>query len=75
MTDIVGVFETHAESLGWTFNYGNKANQNLLTSERVVGRKYFLLETVTRTVQGSEFGGEGEIEFSGDFLLLVKSDR
>ncbi len=73
--DIVDYIETEVEKLGWVFSYGNKANQNLLVSTLTEGEIYFLLDPVKESDIGvSEFGGEGEIEYSGTFMILVKSD-
>lgn len=74
MTDFVGVLETHAEGLGWIFSYGNKANLNLLASDSVSGRKYLLLDPISRNKAKTAQGGDGGVTFSGTFLLLVKSD-
>ena len=74
MTDIVGIFESYADTLGWSFSYGNKANNNLLQSDREVDKIYFLLDPVTRTKNKSEFGGNGVVSFNGQFLLVVKSN-
>ena len=73
--DIVDYIEQEVEKLGWIFSYGNKANQNLLLSTLTEGEIYFLLDPVKESDIGvSEFGGEGEIEYSGTFMILVKSD-
>lgn len=72
--DIIDWIEQAVETLGWVFSYGNKANQNLLMSDMVDDRKYFLLDPVRTTEGVSEMGGDGEQTFSGSFMLLVKSD-
>lgn len=72
--DIVDYFETEVEKLGWVFSYGNKANQNLLLSTIEEEETYFLLDIVQESESLSEFGGDGDIEYSGTFLILVKSD-
>ena len=72
--DIVDYIETEVEKLGWIFSYGNKSNQNLILSDLIEGRIYFLLDPVTEAESTSEFGGVGETEYSGTFLILVKSD-
>ena len=71
--DLVEVFKTNATGLGFTFSYGNKANQNLLQSDMIVDQVYLLLDPVTRSAPSSEFGGLGVTTFSGSFLLAVKS--
>ena len=72
-TDLVEVLEQQATTLGWTFSYGNKANQNLMESDLVADRIYLLLDPVRRLRAFSEFGGTGTSTFTGSFLLLVKS--
>ena len=74
MIDLVGILEAHCTTLGWSFSYGNTANNNLLTSDLVSDKIYLLLETVRRVKTKSEFGGTGEITFNGNFLLLIQSD-
>ena len=74
MIDFVKILEDHATTLGWQFSYGNKANQNLLISDKVSDRIYLILDPVTRVKAKSENGGIGEITFNGSFLLLVKSN-
>ena len=74
MTDLVDIFETWVESLGWVFSYGNASNNNLLVSDKVVGEIYLLLSTVNRKPIPSEFGGISSLQFSGSFMLLVKSN-
>ena len=71
MIDFVEILEGYADDLGWTFGYGNAENTNLLKSNSVVGEKYLLLDPVTRTPVGSEFGGIGETTFSGVFRLFL----
>lgn len=72
--DIVDYIEQEVEKLGWVFSYGNKANQNLLLSDIVDDRTYFLLDIVKEDEGVSEYGGQGAIVYSGTFLILVKSD-
>lgn len=74
MTDIYDIFKTHATTLGWRFSYGNAANKNLLVSDKVADRIYFLLDPITRVKGFSEFGGSGVVAFTGSFMLLVKSN-
>ena len=74
MNDIVGVFNSYADSLDWNFTYGNKENQNLMQSDMEDGLIYFLLDPVTRNVLTSPYGGRGATEFTGSFMLVVKSD-
>lgn len=71
--DIVDVFERYANSYGWRFSYGNKANQNLLQSNLIDNEIYMILDPVTRLRASSEYGGRGEQTFNGSFLLVVKS--
>jgi len=73
MIDLVGKLQDYCADFDWMFSYGNKSNQNLLKSDRVVGRKYLLLDPITRTKGKSENGGEGRLTFSGQFILVVKS--
>ena len=74
MSDLVEILQSYCLSLEWFFSYGNKSNQNLISSDRVEGRVYFMLDPITRAKTFSEFGGEGIKSFSGQFMLLVKSD-
>jgi len=74
MTDIVGVFNGYTDTLGWYFTYGNKSNQNLLQSDMINDAIYFLLDPVTRSDVPSRFGGVAKTEFTGSFMLVVKSD-
>ena len=74
MADIVGVFNSHVDTLGWYFTYGNKENQNLLQSDMVTDAVYFLLDPVNRNPIPSKFGGVSVVEYTGSFLLVVKSD-
>ena len=72
--DIVDYIEQEVEKLGWVFSYGNKANQNLIVSDLVDGEIYFLLDPVVESEGVSEYGGDGDMEYSGSFMILVKSD-
>lgn len=72
--DIVDYIEQEVEKLGWIFSYGNKANQNLLLSTIQEDETYFLLDIVQESESVSEFGGDGDVEYSGTFMILVKSD-
>lgn len=72
--DIVDYIEQEVEKLGWVFSYGNKANQNLLVSTIQEDETYFLLDIVQESESVSEFGGDGDVEYSGTFMILVKSD-
>lgn len=73
--DIVDIFENHANTLGYRFSYGNRANQNLLQSDGLnENTVYMLLDPVRRTRLFSEFGGTGNRTYNGQFLLLVKSN-
>ena len=69
MVDLVGVLENNCNTLGWKFSYGNTANNNLLTSDLDSDLIYFLLDPVRRVKAKSEYGGQGEITFNGNFLL------
>lgn len=71
--DIIEDFENYAEQLDWFFSYGNKANQNLLQSDLEVDKKYLILDPVRRLKKFSEYGGVKGIDFSGSFILVVKS--
>lgn len=71
--DAVEVFEDKSTDLGWTFSYGNKANQNLIQGDLVADKVYFLLDPVKRRRAFSEYGGTGDTAFSGSFLLLRAS--
>lgn len=58
------------------FSYGNKANQNLLRSDLIEGRVYLLLDPVRedRSEFFTQYGGAGQISYSGNFLVVQKSD-
>lgn len=73
MIDIVEVFEEQVTTLGWTFSYGNAANNNLLSSSLDVDEIYFILDPVTRVPLFTEFGSIESTTFNGQFLLVVKS--
>jgi hypothetical protein len=73
MVDLVEVIETHCNTLGWKFSYGNKSNQNLLKSNKL-DEITLLLDPITRSKEKSEYGGTGKITFSSSFLLVVKSN-
>jgi len=72
--DFVQILEQHATALGWGFSYGNAANRNLFRSDSIVGEIYLLLDPVTRSHVGSINGGIGETTFSGQFMVVVKSN-
>ena len=76
MIDLVNIWRTQVKSMGWKFSYGNEANINLLGDEDAfeADKLYFLLDTIKRDPEFSEFGGTGEVEFSGNFMLVIKSD-
>ena len=74
MTDFVEILEDHATTLGFEFSYGNRANINLFRSDSIADKVYLLMDTVLRKHAGSEFGGDGEVTFSGNFMLVVKSN-
>ncbi len=74
MTDLVNVWRTQVESLNWYFSYGNAANRNLLSSDLEADKLYFLMDTITRDKETSEFGGTGEVTFTGNFMLVIKSN-
>ena len=74
MTDFVQILEAHADTLGFGFSYGNKANINLFRSDSIIDKVYLLLDPVTRSHVGSPNGGVGETTFSGSFMLVVKSN-
>lgn len=75
MTDLVEILQSYSTQYGWTFSYGNASNRNLLSSDTTVGRIYLLLDPVRRSVANSEYGGLGDVTFSGNFMLVQKSDR
>ncbi len=74
MIDLVNIWRTQVESLDWYFSYGNVANRNLLSNGLESDKLYFLLDTITRDKDFGEFGGTGDVEFSGNFMLAKKSD-
>ena len=74
MVDLVDVWRAQAEGLGWKFSVGNRANRNLLRSTLVPNEIYFLLDPVTDSEAESEMGGQGEVTYTGQFSLLVKSN-
>lgn len=78
INDIVKIIDSYCTTLGWTFSYGNKANQNLLQSAYNVDLEnkqvYLLLDPPRRTREFSEFGGTGKKIYKGAFLLVVQSD-
>lgn len=76
MIDLVNIWRTQVKSMGWYFSYGNSANRNLLGDEDgfVADKLYFLLDTITRGKEFGEFGGTGDVTFSGNFMLVIKSD-
>lgn len=74
MTDLKEIIEDHCTVLGWTYSYGNKSNQNLLSSNLASSEIYLLLDPIRRRKNFSEYGGLIDIDFSGNLMLLVKSD-
>lgn len=74
MVDLVGILEAHAAALGWEFSYGNAANKNLISSDKIADKVYLLMDPVTRLRPSSENGAEGVKTFTGSFMLLVKSN-
>jgi len=77
MTDLVNIWRTQVEDVhDWYFSYGNASNRNLLGDQEGFqsNKLYFLLDTITRVPTFSENGGRGDISFSGNFMLVVKSD-
>jgi len=73
MSDFVKDLESYAVKHSIRFSYGNRANQNLLRSDLTPERTYLLLDPITRLKNFSEFGGAGNLAYSGQFLLVVKS--
>lgn len=73
MKDITRAFEKWCESKNISYNYGQRANLNLLNGNCVDSKVYFLHDTNIRRINGNEFGSNG-ITFSGVFFLVVKSD-
>ena len=74
MTDIVSLFETYCTNNSIFFSYGRSDYQNLVQSDSIAEKIYLFLDPVTRLKSFSEFGGNGLITFSGQFLLLIKGD-
>ena len=74
MTDLVEILQAHATTLGWGFSYGNKSNINRLQSDSIADRIYLLLDNVTRAKEQSEFGFSNKTNFTGSFMLVVKSN-
>ncbi len=75
MLDLVNVWRTQVEdTLEWYFSYGNAANRNLLSSDLEPDKLYFLMDTIVRDKTFGEFGGTGDVTFTGNFMLVVKSD-
>lgn len=72
--DIVDIFQDYANTLEWFFSYGNDENKNLIYSDLDTSKKYLLLDPVRRKKAFSEFGGSGISNYSGRFLLVVKSN-
>lgn len=73
--DIVKYIEQEAEALGWVFSYGNSANHNLLESQKDLSQIYLLLDPVESNEPNvSEFGGDGDIDHTIRFMLLVQSE-
>ena len=74
MIDIVQIFETHAESLGITFDYGTRAMNNLLGSSKESKETYLLLSSPMAWKRDpSDFGALGKQSLNSSFLLVVKS--
>ena len=75
MIDIQEQFQTFSATLGWVFSYGNETNQNLLMADEFEDNIYLLLDTVKESeAEPSEFGGDGEITYTGNFMLMIQSD-
>ena len=74
MTDLVGIFESYSDSLGWQFTYGNAANNNLLQTDLETNNIYFMLDPLTRVKNKSEYGGLIDTTFSSSFMLIKMSD-
>lgn len=74
MINIVEIFKEHAESLGVTFDYGTKAMNNLLGSNKVTSDIYLLLSSpITWKRDPSPYGGIGKQTLNSSFLFVVKS--
>ena len=73
--DIVLFIQQEVELLGWVFSYGNKSNINLLEGDKDIDTIYFLCDVITSNEPDtSEFGGDGAIDYTLNFMLLVQSD-
>lgn len=71
--DLVDVLEGYCNELDWVFSYGNSANNNLLMD--VKENKVYLILDPVRTTEGiSANGGDGVVNFSGSFMLIIKSN-
>lgn len=74
MIDVVTLFKDWAESLGFKFDYGDKAMLNLLRSNKVSSDIYFLLSSPIKWSSGESTYGDGDKIASGNFLFVVKSN-
>ena len=73
--DIVLFIQQEVELLGWEFSYGNKSNINLIDGDKDIEKIYFLCDVIqTNEPDISEFGGDGAIDYTINFMLLVCSD-
>lgn len=70
--DLPQIFEQYSNKFSWRFGYGNRANNNLI-SDIKENEVYFLLDPVERVPRFSEYGGNTETVFNGNFMLLVRS--
>ena len=73
--DIVLFIQQEVELLGWVFSYGNKSNINLIDGDKDIEKIYFLCDVIpSNEPDTSEFGGDGAVDYTLNFMLLVHSD-
>ena len=75
--NLVEQLRTITEGLGWKFYYGRRDFQNLVEAESEDDIKnYFFLDPVNRNPLYSDSSGlpTGEVEYTGYFMVLTKSD-
>ena len=71
--DIVLFIQQEVELLGWVFYYGNKSNINLIEGDKDIKKIYFLCDVIpSNEPDTSEFGGDGAVDYTLNFMLLVK---
>lgn len=74
MRDFVRVLQEYCNANSIKFEYGNKANLNLLSSDLLIDKVYCLLDPVKRISIKNKIGNKiiGHT-FVGNFMLLKKS--